>query len=83
MYYLHDHLSVCLSVCLLTILPKYYWLKLYEKSQKMYLGPTQIPINVETELDHLLDSKTNPDFPIYLLLQALAEICSPRVLLFT
>ena len=44
-------------------------------------GPKYISLNFENDLDHRLDTK-NLDFPIYLLLHALAEVYALRVLLF-
>ena len=71
----------CLFVHLfLEGLDKYYWLEFNEKNQKMSLGPSHP--NFETDLDHRLDTKRNPDFPIYLSLHALAEVCTLQVLLF-
>ena len=47
------------------------------KNQKMSLGPTLIPLNFESALDHHLDTQKNsPDLIIYLLLCALAEVCT-------
>ena len=44
----------------------------------MCLSPTWIPLNFETDLDHYLDAKKknikDPDFLIYLLLLALADV---------
>ena len=33
-------------------------------------------------MDHHLDAKKMLDFPIYLFLHVLAEVCNPKVLLF-
>ena len=38
------------------------------------------PINYETDSDHGLDTKKNLDFPVYLLLSAMAEVCTVPML---
>ena len=54
-----------------------------KKNQKMSLGPTLIPLNFESHLDYRLDTKrNNQDFPIYLLLHALMEVCTLQELFF-
>ena len=70
---------VCLLISVLAGLSKYYWLDLPEKNQKMGLGPTYIPLNFESDLDHPLDKnistyEENPNFPIYLLIRTSAEV---------
>ena len=75
-------MAVCLFcpfVCLLAGLHKYYWLELYEKNQRMGCGSSYIPSNFESDLSHCLDTNNNPDFPVYLLLCALAEYCNLQV----
>ena len=47
----------------------------------MGLGPTEIPLNFESDLDHSLDTKNNPDFLIYLL-HAFGKVCALQVLSF-
>ena len=73
---------LCLSVYLSVSMIKILLLELHEKYQKMGLGPTLVPLNFESHLDHHLDTnKKNSYFPICLLLSTLADICIPRVLL--
>ena len=74
---------VCLFVCLLTGLCKHNWLDLHEKYEKICLGPTLIPINLESDPDHWLDKKTSKSggFAIYLLMSHfyksnVAEVCT-------
>ena len=55
------------------------------KNQKMGLGPTEIPLNLlnlETDLDHCLSTKRDLDFPIYLLLYLLVEVCTLCLLVY-
>ena len=48
----------------------------------MDLRSTQIPVNFESDFDDRLDTKKNNlEFPIYLSLHVLAEVCTLRVLL--
>ena len=44
------------SVCLFALC-KYYWLDLPEKNHKMDLGQTLIPLNLERNLDHWIQTK--------------------------
>ena len=53
-----------------------------KKSEKIYLGPTEIIVSFESDLDHHLNTKKNPDFPTYLLSHAFAEVCTLRGLMF-
>ena len=57
--------TVCLFVCLLAELHKYYWLHLAEKkNQKMGLDSTLIPsLTFESDVDYHLDTFKSPIFP--------------------
>ena len=61
-------MTFCLFVSLLAGLCKYYWLELHDKKkkkQKMGLGPSQVPLNLETDLDHSLDTKMKKNILIF------------------
>ena len=64
-----------MSVGLLAGLHKCYRMDLYEKKEKMDSGPTSIPSNFVTYLDHYLETKKyqRPGFS-YLLLSHFKEI---------
>ena len=66
MFSFHHCPSVCLSVCLLTGLHKYYCLEFYEKNQNRVLGQTEIILNFVGDLDYRLDppQKTLVFFPL-------------------
>ena len=69
------HLSACLFVSRSTQILLFGAFP--EKNKKIGLSPTQIPLSFESNLDDRLDTKRNHlDFTIYLLLHALAEVCT-------
>ena len=72
-------MAICLSVCYRGYTNTTGWIFL----QELDFGPTLITLHFERDLDQLPDTKEkNLDFLTYSLLQALAEACTPLLLLF-
>ena len=75
-------MTICLSVWFLSRITQILLVETsWKTNQRTSLGGTLIKLNFERDLNHRLDTRNNPGFPMHLFLRTLAGVFTLSVLL--